>query len=116
MNLLWRFVPGVLVAVTAYAALAQAVDPARYVTTVVSVSGNVERKLTLALDDLKRLPVRQMVAHSGRPECNERQKTNVAHSGSSTRPANAAAPAMSVSSGTSRARSTACASSASLHA
>ena len=56
---LW--VPALLLALTGSAAVAQAVDPARNVTTAVAVGGNVERKLTLTVEDLKKLPVQQIV-------------------------------------------------------
>ncbi len=56
-----RFVLTPLIALAAGCGLAQAVDPARYVTTTVSIGGNVERNLELTVDDLKRLPVRQIV-------------------------------------------------------
>ena len=47
-------------ALCASIALAQAVDPSR-VTTSLAVEGNVERKLTLTVDDLKKLPPREIV-------------------------------------------------------
>lgn len=55
------FLAALLLALSASVVLAQAVDPARYVTTMVAIGGNVERKLTLTVDDLKRLPVQQIV-------------------------------------------------------
>ena len=47
-------------ALAAGLALAQATDSARYVTTAVSVGGNVERTLKLSVDDLRKLPVQQI--------------------------------------------------------